>query len=114
MTDCLFCKIIKGDIPANKVYEDERYLAFLDIAPQAEKHILLIPKQHLASLNELDHLDDEGLAGLIRLVPSIAKKAEISDSGYRLVSNCGPHAKQSVGHLHLHILGGQELSAQMG
>lgn len=111
--ECLFCRIVKGDIPSQKVYEDELVLAFRDIAPQAKKHILVIPKVHIDSLNEASLAEDALLAHLIRVAAKVANLEGITDSGYRLVSNCGPHACQSVQHLHFHVIGGEQLSGQM-
>ena len=109
---CLFCRIIKGEIPSNKVYEDDMCLAFYDIAPQAPTHILVIPKLHIASADEVDETNSEYVAHIFEMIPEIAKKAELS-GGYRIVSNCGDDACQSVKHLHFHILGGKKLSETM-
>ena len=109
---CLFCRIIKGEIPSNKVYEDDMCLAFYDIAPQAPTHILVIPKLHIASADEVDESNSEYVAHIFEMIPEIAKKAELS-GGYRIVSNCGDDACQSVKHLHFHILGGKKLSETM-
>ena len=109
---CLFCRIIKGEIPSNKVYEDDRCLAFYDIAPQAPTHILVIPKLHIASADEIDETNSEYVAHIFEMIPEIAKKAGLS-GGYRIVSNCGDDACQSVKHLHFHILGGKKLTESM-
>ena len=114
MKDCLFCRIIAGEIPADTVYGDEHCLAFRDIAPQAPQHALLIPKAHAAGLNDLGQLEDAGLLACLRAVPRVAEALGISESGYRLVSNCGADACQSVRHLHFHIMGGRPLTGQMG
>lgn len=113
MSDCLFCRIIKGDIPCETVYENERVLAFRDINPQTASHVLLLPKQHLDSLNDLQQAEDSLLAALLHAASAVAEKEGIAQSGYRLVSNCGPDARQSVQHLHFHILGGSQLSDRM-
>ncbi len=110
--DCIFCKIIKGDIPSTKVYEDELVYAFRDINPQAPTHILVIPKTHLASVNEITGENSGLVAHIFEVIPQIAK-AEGLKSGYRVVSNCGDDARQSVKHLHFHILGGKLLSESM-
>ena len=110
--DCLFCRIIKGEIPSNKVYEDDMCLAFYDIAPQAPTHILVIPKLHVASADEIDETNSEYVAHIFEMIPEIAKSAGLS-GGYRIVSNCGDDACQSVKHLHFHILGGKKLSENM-
>ncbi|MBO5883255.1 MAG: histidine triad nucleotide-binding protein [Clostridia bacterium] len=110
--DCLFCRIVKGEIPSNKVYEDEMCLAFYDIAPQTPTHILVIPKLHIASANEVNGTNSEYVAHIFEMIPEIAKKAGLS-GGYRIVSNCGDDACQSVKHLHFHIMGGKKLSESM-
>ena len=110
--DCLFCKIIAGDIPSTKVYEDELVYAFRDIAPQAPTHILVIPKAHIASVAELTADNSAVVAHIFEVIPQIAK-AEGLENGYRVVSNCGPDAGQTVFHLHFHILGGKPLALEM-
>ena len=112
MSDCLFCKILKGDIPSTKVYEDDLVLAFRDIAPQAPTHILVIPKTHIASVAEITKDNSAVIAHIFTVIPQIAK-AEGLEGGYRVVSNCGDHAGQTVHHLHFHILGGKQLSLEM-
>lgn len=113
MNDCLFCKIIAGEIPSEKAYEDEQVYAFGDINPQAPVHVLIVPKAHLSGLNNLEGAQDRLLAGLLRAAHAIAVQAGVDTSGYRLISNCGPDACQSVGHLHFHLLGGKRLSERM-
>ena len=110
--DCLFCKIIAGDIPSTKVYEDELVLAFRDIAPQAPTHILVIPKAHIPSVDGITAENSAVVAHIFEVIPAIAK-AENLTGGYRVVSNCGSDAGQTVHHLHFHILGGQTLALQM-
>ena len=112
MTDCLFCKIVKGDIPSTKVYEDEQILAFRDIAPQAPTHILVIPKSHIGSVTEVTPDNSGVVAHIFETIPAIAKAEGLTD-GYRVVSNCGAHAGQTVHHLHFHILGGKQLALEM-
>lgn len=112
MKDCLFCKIIAGEIPSTKVYENEYVYAFRDIQPQAPIHILVIPKKHLASLNAVSDASDTELAACLRAVSIIAAQEKL-ENGYRVISNCGSDACQSVQHLHFHILGGRQLSEQM-
>ena len=112
MSNCLFCKIIAGDIPSTKVYEDETVLAFRDIAPQAPTHILVIPKTHIASVAEINGDNRAVVAHIFEVIAQIAK-AEGLENGYRVVSNCGGHAGQTVHHLHFHILGGQQLALEM-
>ena len=110
--DCLFCSIIKGDIPSKKAYEDELCYAFYDIAPQAAVHILVIPKLHIASADEITAENSEYVAHIFECIPKIAAAAGIIN-GYRVVTNCGSDACQSVKHLHFHILGGEQLSEKM-
>ena len=113
MSDCLFCKIIAGEIPSAKVYEDDACYAFRDINPQAPVHVVLVPKAHVSGLNEVFNLEDETIAKVLRAVPQIAAREGIAESGYRLVSNCGKDACQSVKHLHFHILGGRPMADGM-
>ena len=112
MENCLFCKIIAGDIPSTKVYEDETVLAFRDIAPMAPTHILVIPKAHIGSVAEITGDNSSVVAHIFEVIPTIAK-TEGLDGGYRVVSNCGDDAGQTVHHLHFHILGGKKLSLEM-
>lgn len=112
MENCLFCKIVRGEIPSTKVYEDEKVLAFRDIAPMAPTHILVIPKQHIDSVNEVDGENAAIVAHIFTVIPHIAAQEKLF-GGYRVVSNCGPDAGQTVHHLHFHILGGKELSTNM-
>ena len=110
--DCIFCKIIAGDIPSTKVYEDELVYAFRDINPQAPTHILVIPKEHIPSVDAVTAENSAVVAHIFEVSPKIAAAEGLKD-GYRVVSNCGPDAGQTVFHLHFHILGGKELSLQM-
>ncbi len=110
--DCLFCKIIAGEIPSKKAYEDEDMLAFYDINPQAPIHILVIPKQHICCMDKIDPSNSGIVAKIFEKIPQIAKDAGITN-GYRVISNCGDDACQSVKHLHFHILGGAQLSERM-
>ena len=112
MSDCLFCKIISGDIPSTKVYEDEKILAFRDIAPQAPCHVLVIPKNHIADVNGITAENSAIVAHIFQVIPQIAK-AEGLENGYRVVSNCGSDAGQTVQHLHFHTLGGKQLALEM-
>lgn len=111
---CLFCRIVAGEIPGDIVYQDKEFLAFRDINPQAPKHVIIIPKTHIASLTELTE-QQQGLIGrLIILARNLAEKEGIAESGYRLAVNCGPEGGQVVPHLHFHLIGGRKLSNQLG
>ena len=112
MSDCLFCKIIAGEIPSTKVYEDELVLAFRDIAPQAPSHILVIPKEHIASVAEINESNSKVVSHIFEVIAKIAKEEKLT-GGYRVVSNCGDDAGQTVHHLHFHILGGKKLNVEM-
>ncbi len=112
MSNCLFCRIIAGEIPSNKVYEDETVLAFRDIAPQAPTHILVIPKAHISGVSAITAENSAVVAHIFEVIPQIAA-AEGLTEGFRVVSNCGDHAGQTVHHLHFHILGGKQLSLEM-
>ncbi len=114
MNDCLFCRIIAGEIPSAKVFEDELCYAFKDINPQAKVHVLVIPKKHISSLNSASPADQALLGALMLRVKDIAETLNIAKSGYRVVTNIGGHACQSVEHLHLHLLGGEQLKGEMG
>nr|MBQ4317916.1 histidine triad nucleotide-binding protein [Clostridia bacterium] len=110
--DCIFCKIVKGDIPSSKVYEDDKMLAFNDINPMAPVHVLVIPKCHIESLDKVDASNSDVIKAIFEKIPEIAKAAGVTN-GYRLISNCGADACQSVKHLHFHILGGKQLPENM-
>ena len=112
MSNCLFCKIVAGEIPSTKVYEDDLVLAFRDIAPQAPTHILVIPKAHIGSVAEITAENSAVVAHIFEVIPQIAK-AEGLEGGFRVVSNCGGDAGQTVKHLHFHILGGKTLALEM-
>jgi histidine triad (HIT) family protein len=111
--DCLFCSIISGEIPSAKIYEDDEILAFKDIKPLARVHVLVIPKKHISSVNEITSENVEIVAKIFTKIPEIADILGIKESGYRVVSNCGHDGCQSVNHLHFHILGGEKLSEKM-
>ena len=110
--DCLFCAIINGDIPSKKVYEDEYCYAFLDINPQAPAHCLVVPKNHIASADEINADNSQSVAAIFTAIPKIAKELGL-ENGYRIVSNIGEDGCQSVKHLHFHIIGGKKLSENM-
>ena len=106
--DCLFCKIAGGEIPADKVYEDDRIIAFRDLSPQAQVHVLIVPRKHVATLNDADDQDRELLGHILLKAKSIAADEGV-EAGYRVVNNCGASAGQSVFHIHFHVLGGRSL-----
>ena len=112
MENCIFCKIAAGQIPSTKVYEDELVLAFRDIAPQAPTHILVIPKAHIGSVAEITAENSGIVAHIFEVIAKVAAQEGL-DGGYRVVSNCGAHAGQTVHHLHFHILGGKQLALEM-
>lgn len=109
MTDCLFCKMVTGAIQPDKVYEDSEVLAFKDVNPQAPLHVLVIPKKHIATLNELDADHADLIGKLFLAARKVAQEAGVADSGYRTVINCNEGAGQSVFHIHLHLLGGRAM-----
>lgn len=110
--DCLFCKIVKGEIPSKKVYEDDKVLAFYDIAPQAPVHVLVIPKAHIGGVDCIDGENVGEVAYVMAKIPQIARSLGL-EKGYRVISNVGEHGCQSVRHLHFHVLGGEQLSDKM-
>ena len=112
MSDCLFCRIIAGEIPSSKVYEDETVLAFRDINPQAPTHVLVIPKAHIASAAEISAENSALVAHCLEVAALVARQENLT-GGFRLVSNCGADAGQTVSHLHFHVLGGKQLSLEM-
>ncbi len=112
MTDCLFCKIIAGDIPSAKVYEDDAVYAFRDINPMAPTHILIVPKAHVASADGITAENSAAVARIFEVIPQIAS-AEGLTNGYRVITNCGEDGCQSVKHLHFHLLGGKKLSERL-
>ncbi len=113
MEDCLFCKIVKGEIPSTKVYEDEEILAFKDINPVAPVHILVIPKKHIVSLNEIEPEDQMLIGKIFTVIKKIAKEQGFAENGYRVIANCGEDGGQEVKHLHFHILGGKKLGTKI-
>lgn len=110
MSDCLFCKIIEGQIPGAIVYEDEQVVAFKDVNPQAPMHVLVVPRRHIASLNDLSTEDDALVGQMIRRAASIAREHGYGDRGYRTVFNCNADAGQTVFHIHLHVLAGRKMT----
>lgn len=107
MNDCIFCKIINGEIPSNKVYEDELIYAFRDINPAAPVHILIIPKEHICCANKLEESHKELLGHIILTAKKIAEAEGVAEDGYRIINNCGENAGQTVFHLHFHLLAGE-------
>ena len=111
--DCVFCKIIRKEIPSKVVYEDDKVIAFHDINPNAPVHVLVIPKEHIYSLNQVNEENNQIISYIFELIPKLAKQLEIYESGYRVVVNCGKDSGMPVGHLHFHILGGKTLSQML-
>ncbi len=110
MSDCLFCKVEKGDIPAEKVYEDERLFAIKDINPQAPTHLLIIPRKHHSTILELQEDDFEMIGSVYSVAGKLARQSGIADDGFRVVVNCGRNGGQSVYHIHFHVLGGRPMA----
>lgn len=104
---CIFCKIIAGEIPSNKVYEDDNILAFHDIEPQAPVHVIIIPKEHITSANAITKENSAKIAYIFEKIPEIAKKLGVFESGYRIINNCGADGGQTVEHIHFHMMGGR-------
>lgn len=111
MEDCIFCKVISGEIPAKLLYEDDVCVAFDDISPQAPVHTLVVPRVHYRNLN--DSMPDETRSALLSAIPKVAQLKGVSESGYRVIINNGPDANQTVQHLHIHIMGGREMAHGM-
>ena len=111
--DCIFCKIVSGEIPSNKAYEDDKVLAFYDLEPQAPVHILIIPKEHIASAAEINESNSSVVAHIFEVAAKLAKEKGL-DNGFRIVSNAGESAGQSVKHLHFHLMGGRDFGWPAG
>ena len=111
--NCIFCKIIKGEIPSSKVYEDEEIIAFKDINPAAPIHILVIPKKHITSLAEMKDGDEIIISKIYKVINEIAEKQGVKEKGYRVIVNCGKDGGQEVGHLHFHLLAGKQLGEKI-
>ena len=109
MSDCLFCKIVSGDIQGDIVHQDDEILAFRDINPQAPTHILIIPKKHISTVNDLEEEDQQVIGKMFSAAKMLAKQEGLSERGYRLVMNCNAEAGQTVFHIHLHLLGGRTM-----
>lgn len=109
MSDCIFCKIAKGEVPSDIIYEDDKIIAFNDLNPQAPVHFLVIPKEHISSMNEIDENNVSIISHISLVINKIAKEKGIDEKGYRIVNNCGEFGGQTVEHLHFHILGGRKM-----
>ncbi|MFC1873844.1 histidine triad nucleotide-binding protein [Chloroflexota bacterium] len=112
--DCIFCKIVAGEIPADTLYQDEKLIAFRDINPQAPTHVLIIPRQHIAYLTDLPEGESSLVGNMTGVANQLARTEGIAGKGYRVVINCGQQGGQLVPHLHMHLLGGCELSGRLG
>ncbi len=113
MEDCIFCKIIKKEIPSAIVYEDEEILAFRDIHPVAPVHILVIPKKHISSIMQIEQEDEDVIGKIYSVIQQIAKQEEIAEDGFRVIVNCGENGGQEVPHLHFHLIGGKKLGTKI-
>ncbi len=113
MEDCIFCKIIKKEIPSAIVYEDEEILAFRDIHPVAPVHILVIPKKHISSIMQIEQEDEDVIGKIYTVVQKIAKQERIAEDGFRVIINCGENGGQEVPHLHFHLIGGKKLGTKI-
>ncbi len=113
MENCLFCKIVKGEVPSEKVYEDDKVLAFKDINPATPIHVLVIPKKHYENVLDVKEEDKEIIADIFQAINKIAEKLGVEKDGFRIISNCGKDAGQEVMHLHMHILAGKSLGAKI-
>lgn len=111
--ECIFCKIVKGEIPSTKIYEDDEILAFKDIHPDAPIHILVIPKKHIDSLATMKDGDEQIIAKIYKVINKIAEQQGVKEKGYRVIVNCGKDGGQAVGHLHFHLLAGTELGQKI-
>lgn len=112
--DCIFCRIISGDIPSDMVYSDDEVVAFRDVRPVAPTHILIVPRRHIAGINDVEEADAALVARMMLLARRLAQEEGVAQSGYRLVVNCGPDGGQEVMHLHLHLIGGRKLDDRLG
>ncbi len=112
--DCIFCRIVAGEIPSDILYQDEEVIAFRDINPLAPTHLLVIPKKHIPSLAQLSEAESSLIGDMVNTANQLAKREGVSESGYRLVINCGEQGGQLVPHLHMHLLGGRQLSDALG
>ena len=113
MEDCVFCKIIKRDIPSNIVYEDDRVIAFYDVNPAAPIHILVVPKKHIETLLDVSEQDGDLISYIYKIINKIAKDEGFADKGFRVIANCGEDSGQEVKHIHFHVLAGKKLGAKI-
>jgi len=111
---CIFCQIVAGEVPADILYQDDRVIAFRDINPLAPTHVLVIPRRHIVYLTDLSEADSSLVADMVTVANQLARREGVSEGGYRLVINCGQQGGQLVPHLHLHLLGGRQLSGRLG
>ena len=111
--DCIFCKILNGDVPSKKIYEDDFVYAFHDINPAAPVHVIVIPKEHIDSGNMINETNSKYIAKVFEAIPNIAKELDIADNGYRVITNIGENGGQTVKHIHFHILGGTKLNEKL-
>ena len=109
MEDCIFCKIVDGEIPSNKLYEDDKVIAFHDINPEAPVHFLVVTKEHISSVNELNDDNFDCISHIFKVINKLVVDTNIDKSGYRIINNCGEDGGQSVNHIHFHVLGGKKL-----
>ena len=107
--DCIFCKIVNGDIPSNKIYEDDKVLAFHDISPEAPIHFLVIPKEHIKSANDINEKNSHIISHIFLVINKLVRELNIAETGYRIVNNCGKDGGQTVNHIHFHVLGQRDL-----
>ncbi|MBD7914004.1 histidine triad nucleotide-binding protein [Clostridium sp. Sa3CUN1] len=112
--DCIFCKIVKGDIPSNKIYEDDKVLAFHDISPEAPIHFLVIPKEHIKSANDINENNSHIISHIFLVINKLVRELNIAETGYRIVNNCGKDGGQTVDHIHFHVLGQRDLKWSPG
>jgi histidine triad (HIT) family protein len=112
--ECIFCRIARHEIPAKLVYEDEDLVVFHDLHPQAPVHVLIVPKAHVATMNQLDPSSPAAIGRVPLVAARIARELGIAETGYRLVCNCGPHAGMTIFHVHFHLMGGKPMSGEMG
>ena len=112
--DCIFCKIVAGEIPSDILYRDDEIIAIRDVQPQAPVHVLVMPIEHIASLSDVEEAQSELLGRMAQVAKGLAKSEGIAEKGYRIAVNCGDEGGQTVGHLHMHLIGGRQLSGQLG